>query len=103
VNRRQFSNCDFAYWLQGAIEIDGLKGFNETQITLIRRRLNDIPKKDAFSGTVWLLLATCEPQIAFDKINQELQKKFIHDIDPSYDGDQAYFYDVHDGKIGDQA
>ena len=98
MNRRSFRNSDFAYWLQGAIEIEGLQGFTEEQIILIRRRLNNIPKKDSFSGTVWLALSMYDAQKAFDVINTELQKKFIHDIDPSYDGDQEHFQNVHDGK-----
>lgn len=99
MHRREFSNVDFAYWVQGAIEIGEITTLSDKQVMMIRRRLNDIPKLDKFSGSVFLLLAMCTPQEAFDGINKELQKKFIHDIDPSYDGDQEFFNDVHSGKI----
>lgn len=99
MNRRPFSNVDFAYWLQGAIEIDELSEFTDEQVKLIRRRLNNISQKDAFSGAVWLALAVHNKEEAFEIINKELQKKFIHDIDPSYDGDQEHFQNIHDGKL----
>jgi hypothetical protein len=103
MNRRSFSPCDFAYWLQGAIEIGLLEGFDEQMILTIKRRINDVKAKDRFVFTTWLLLNLCTPSDAFAAINAELQKTFIHDIDPSYDGDQAHFQRIHDGDSGQAA
>jgi hypothetical protein len=94
--------CEFAYWLQGAIEIAQISGFDKEMIVTIKRRINDVKVKDRFVFTTWLLLNLCAPAHAFAAINKELQKKFIHDIDSSYDGDQAHFQRIHDG-VNDQA
>lgn len=100
MNRRTFTPCEFAYWLQGAIEIGQVTSFDERMIVTIKRRINDVEKKDQFVFTTWLLLNLCAPGDAFPVMHEELQKKFIHDIDPTYDGDQSHFNRMHDGIGG---
>jgi hypothetical protein len=99
VYRRNFDPRQFAYWLQGAIEIAELEGFTEDHIMMIRRRLNDIPKRDQYASTIWLILAICSPDEAFKAINKIQYDIFVHDIDPTYDADQDFLHDVHDGKV----
>jgi hypothetical protein len=135
--RRPFTVFEFAYWLQGALEISGMTGFTQGQVEAITRRLGDIDSFDAalaaFLGSVgvedfsdshldvaalrglqerkaqvaeglryplqiWITLHLKDGEAAFTAINAAQQKIFIHDIDPTYEGDQDYFHAVHRGE-----
>lgn len=102
MHRRDINSRQFAFWLQGALEIADLEQFTEQQIIKIRRKLNDIPVRDSYASTVWLILALCQPKDAFTAIKKMQYDLFVHDIDPSYDGDQIFLQEVHDGKITPQ-
>src|SRR5215467_10014036 len=91
---------EFCYWLQGAIEIGGLETVSNDQAALIHEKLLTVAPHNVFTLTVFLLLHYFPPQLIFDEIRKELQTMFIHDIDPSYEGDQQYFHDLHVGKAG---
>ena len=96
----KLSPVEFSYWLQGAIEIGSLGSFTKEQAELMLRRAESLKKADAFIATVILLNKMFSHDKIFETINKDLQAKFIHEIDPSsYDGDQQYFQDIHDGKI----
>lgn len=90
----------FCYWLQGAIEIGGITTFTAEQAEKICRSLERIEIKNhiVFTLQSLILLRGLPPEIAFVHIRRELQQRFIHDIDNSYEGDQDFFHLVHQGK-----
>ncbi len=135
---RDFTVFEFAYWLQGALEISATDMLLDSQIELIKRRLSDVPKFDedlrfvlgdltadqlaktnltydeavAFQKRkeqantdtrylihIWFILTVEKSFEAFQTINDIQQSIFIHDIDPTYEGDQEYFHAVHRGEI----
>jgi hypothetical protein len=97
MNRRSFTAFEFAYWLQGAIEIGLIDTFNERQVLAIKRRINDVETRDRLVFTVWLLLNMAPPAAAFKAVRDQLACTFVHDIDPTYNGDQEHFKLIHDG------
>ncbi len=99
MHRRTFTNVHFAYWLQGALEIANLQGFSDAQVQTIRRRINDVENRDPDTQTIWLMLALSPADEAFPIIKQLQYEKFLHDIDPTYAGNQEFLCDIHDGKV----
>ncbi len=99
MHRRLFSPVEFAYWLQGAFEIGEIETFTSAQIRCIQQRMNDIPEKDGYSLALWKVLATFPPGQATEILRYMLNEVFIHDIDPTYEGDQQFLRHVHDGDI----
>ena len=99
MHRRTFSNNEFAFWLQGALEISDMTCFTEEHVMLIRQRLNDVKDRDNYTSSIWLTLALLPPDQAFEEIIKLQHNTFVHDIDPTYDGDQEHFQAVHDGKV----
>jgi hypothetical protein len=97
MNRRPFTAVEFAYWLQGAIEIGLIDTFDERQILAIKRRINDVVARDRLVFTIWLLINLAPPEAAFREVREQLARTFVHDIDPTYDGDQEQFKVIHDG------
>jgi hypothetical protein len=89
---------DFCYWLQGAIEIGGLQAPSAEQRDAILRQLLAVWPHDVFTLSSALLLRFYALPEAFATVREELQKVFLHDIDPSYDGDQEFLQQLHEGK-----
>ena len=84
--------------MQGALEIGDLTAFSDQQIMLIRRRLNDVKERTPYISTIWLTLALADPVTAFEEIKKLQYDIFVHDIDPTYDGDQDQFMAIHNGE-----
>ncbi len=136
--RRDTNIFEYAYWLQGALEISQAETLSPRQVTLMRRKLydiagfeaeltrllGDVTEEELTAGTLsadqalglharraelpddmkypvqmWLTLTISTPESAFKIVNGIQQKIFIHDIDPTYDGDQDYFHAVRRGEI----
>jgi hypothetical protein len=103
----RFSNTQFAYWLQGAMEIGPITTFSDLQVTRILEALTSLCEPmDSFAqmvhATLHGLRGSAEPaalQAAFSAIYAPLQAKFIHDVDPSYAGDQEFYHLVHRGLV----
>ena len=89
---------EFCYWLQGAIEIGGVTSLTCEQERLILAQLMCVEPHSVFTLQTFLLLSYFPADAIFGSIKEELQKVFIHDIDPTYEGDQQYFHDLHSGK-----
>lgn len=89
---------EFCYWLQGALEIGGLQAPSAEQRDAILRQLLTVWPHDVFTLSSALLLRFCALPEAFATVREELQKVFVHDIDPSYDGDQEFLQQLHEGK-----
>ena len=96
--RREITPVQFAYWLQGALEIEEITTLSDLQITKIRKKLNDVIDRNGYIQQIWLMLAILPPTEATIAIQQIQSDIFIHDIDPTYDGDQEFFHAVHQGK-----
>ncbi len=94
----RLTSTEFAYWLQGSIEIGELNTFTEDQIAVIKQKLEEVERDNAFTFMLKVLLDRLKYNQVFDTINTELQSMFIHDIDPSYEGDQAQFNKIHAGE-----
>lgn len=97
---RPLSAFEFAYWLQGAIEIEGLSSLTSEQAQKVVEVAKQVEGNDPFVFFTKLMLSMQGPA-GFDAINRELQKKFIHDIDPSYEGDQEHFHAIHRGEVSE--
>jgi hypothetical protein len=91
------TRVQFCYWLQGAIEIGGLSKIDQRQYELIISRLEQIDEHGPFTAAAYFLLKTEDKDKVFPFLNQKLQEVFLHVIDPSYEGDQAYFHALHQG------
>jgi hypothetical protein len=98
MQRRNITPTQFAYWLQGALEIEEIKTLSENQIAKIRQRLDDVVERDGYCSSIWLMLAILSPSKATDAIKQIQSDTFVHDIDPTYDGDQQFFHRLHYGE-----
>ncbi len=99
MHRRPFTTNEFAYWLQGALEIGEIECLTREQVRRILRRMNDIPVKDLYATMVWTVLATYPLEKATGMVQYIQEQLFIHDIDPTYEGDQEFFHAVHRGEI----
>jgi hypothetical protein len=94
----------FSYWLQGAIEIGGLTDFTPKQLETIVRRIGELTAHDAFTFAVLASIRYCAGhKDLFSVINQHLQAKFLHEIDPTYEGDQEFLLAVHRGDAEPEA
>jgi len=90
---------EFCYWLQGAIEIGGMKSIDERRAELIYEKLNLVNQLHYFTKATKTILEDYPFEVGFPAIHDELQKFFQHDIDPSYEGDQKLFHAVHRGEV----
>ena len=93
------TSVQFSYWLQGAIEIGGLTDFTPKQLETIVRRIGRVTRHDEFTFAVLATIRYCAGhKDLFAVINRHLQAKFLHEIDPSYEGDQEFLLAVHRGE-----
>lgn len=90
---------EFYYWLQGAIEIGEMKGASPEQAKIIVEKSKAVQEQNWFTFTAFHSLQLCDLNEAFAFLRAELQKIFKHEVDPSYEGDQQFQLDVHQGKI----
>jgi hypothetical protein len=90
---------EFVYWLQGAFEIGKISEFSDEQFKVIAEKLEQLEDIGQFTFVARTLFRNYNKEEIFDVIYQELQEVFIHDIDQSYEGDQQFLCDVHEGKI----
>ena len=97
MNRRLFTPTQFAYWLQGVFEIGEIDALTKDQAMIIRRRLNDVKDKQPYIVLLWAVLATQSLSVATSELRKLQNNIFVHDIDPSYEGDQEFFHDLHTG------
>ena len=95
------NSVEFAYWLQGAIEIGTLTDFSKAQKDLIINMLGSLAEESELTFVLRNLFKKSygHPEL-FSVVNKELQAKFLHEIDPSYEEDQQFLLDVHQGKKG---
>ena len=91
------SPAEFCYWLQGAIEIGALDSVDRQKALMIIERLRTVERHNVFTLSSLMMFVHYEPQSVFKEVRKSLQEMFIHDIDPSYEGDQEYFHDLHKG------
>lgn len=91
---------EFCYWLQGAIEIGGMREINASVRSNILDKLLHLTCKHPFTFACQMTLELCgdDPR-AFTVIYEELQKIFLHEIDPTYEGDQHFLLAVHRGDV----
>jgi hypothetical protein len=89
---------EFCYWLQGAIEIGGLTTFTTEQVARIKLVLNEATERTGFMIGVGFALSSHTPDEAFQYVNKDLQAMFLHEIDPTYEGDQEHLLAVHQGR-----
>jgi hypothetical protein len=92
------SFVEFCYWLQGAIEIGGLTTFTPEQAALIRHVSRNARERNGFLIGIGFALSHLSPGEAFVPINEDLQAMFLHEIDPTYEGDQEHLLAVHRGE-----
>lgn len=94
---------EFCYWLQGAIEIGGMRRIDAAERREIQEKLNSLQYHVPFTFACQTTLAICgdDPR-AFTVIHDELQKMFLHEIDPTYEGDQEFLLAVHRGEVDPQ-
>lgn len=95
---------ELAYWIQGALEIGGHTPFTlqECQIIAAKTDRMDYINEFAFYIIRQMGLIALFPQkkiIYFSEVVQRLHNMFLHDIDPTYAGDQDFFGKIHQGKI----
>ncbi len=87
-----------AYWLQGFFEINGSTELNSSQIGTV---LVTIAKMEQKGSVARFALDTIDsdatPKDIGATIAAHLNKVFEHEIDPSYDGDQTAFGNIHNG------
>lgn len=89
---------EFAYWLQGALEIGEPESFTDEQIAIIRRRIATATPQDSYAFTIAFVLDRCVHKDMMEVIKKLQNDIFIHDIDPSYEGDQEFLHAVHRGE-----
>lgn len=104
---------EFAYWLQGYFEIGGGELSSQEQLNLIFQKLRQVKrdgqepseKKAAefANNLVYVIMPAPGAQNPVDiakasaTLKQQLHDLFVHAIDPSYQGDQGKFNDLHGG------
>ena len=96
--RRKLTDTLFAYWLQGAFEIGEWDCLDDERVRMIHHRINDIENPGRLAVTCRMMLWTCSKEDALRGMRDLLSDIFIHDIDPSYDGDQELFHRIHRGE-----
>jgi hypothetical protein len=89
---------EFCYWLQGAIEIGGLTAFTNEQAAIVKQVLGTTTELNGFLIGIGFALQYYPPNEAFAYINRDLQATFLHEIDPTYEGDQEHLLAVHRGE-----
>jgi hypothetical protein len=91
---------EFCYWLQGAIEIGGMRTLTDENTRNILHKLDKLQSQTSFTFACSITLSSCgdDPR-AFNVIYEELQKMFLHEIDPTYEGDQEFLLAVHRGEV----
>lgn len=102
----------FAYWIQGFFEIHGNDPvLTDQQAQLVLKTARAVKGGDsnserdaqAFVDYTAGMLFMCElgltPKGFLEKASKELRQQlhdlFVHAIDPSYEGDQEHFHDLH--------
>ncbi len=65
----------------------------------LKKRKEEANNETQYAIQIWLLLVLRPIDQAFKMINDIQQSIFIHEIDPTYEGDQEYFHAVHRGEI----
>ena len=93
------TSWEFAYWLQGAIEIGEPEAFSDEQVALIRRRVSAVTNPDRYSFTIAFVLDRCVREDLMSVIKKIQYDVFVHEIDPSYEGDQQFLLAVHRGDV----
>ena len=94
---RDLSTTEFAYWLQGAFEISGCGTLSEEQVEKIMQRLCSLKELDQHTFCNGYILTHYEIESASAGVRKLQNELFVHDIDPSYAGDQDFFHAVHRG------
>ncbi len=63
-------------------------------------KLQNLQYHVQFTFACQMTLSVCgdDPR-AFTVIHDELQKMFLHEIDPTYEGDQEFLLAVHRGEV----
>ncbi len=92
------SAVEFCYWLQGAFEIGQINKFTDEQASIVKHKLSEVQHDNAFTFSAKTLFAMFPHEQMFDTMYKDLQAIFMHDIDPSYEGDQNAFSEIHQGK-----
>src|SRR5262245_31808050 len=87
VDADGLSFVEFCYWLQGAIEIGELTTLTGEQAATIRHVIATAKERNGFLIGIHFALAYFPPHEAFAYINKDLQAAFLHEIDPTYEGD----------------
>jgi hypothetical protein len=65
----------------------------------LKKRKEEANEATKYAMQIWFVLSLRKIDEAFTMINTMQQSIFIHDIDPTYEGDQDYFHAVHRGEI----
>lgn len=93
------SDQQLAYWLQGFFEISGKTELDPAQTSSILMTVARMEKKGPLAHFVLDTIEAANGQVG-PAISARLNKMFEHEIDPSYEGNQAHFNDVHGGGQG---
>ena len=86
-----------AYWLQGYFEIAGTEDLSEDQFTAIANVANKVEKQGTLSHFILDLAVNNGKADNGPALAKKLHEIFVHDIDPSYEGDQNQFNGLHNG------
>jgi hypothetical protein len=87
-----------AYWLQGFFEISGSDALSDEQIKKVVKAAQDAPASDMSKLILSTVLDNLDNHEAIGPLlAKKLAVKFKHDIDPSYEGDQSNFNNIHGG------
>jgi len=90
-------DVQLAYWAQGYFEIAGTNELTEAQAKAVAKAANAVEQK----GELAKFIVDHVLDNGFDSLGSvlaaKLEEKFHHDIDPSYEGDQDQFDQLHGG------
>jgi hypothetical protein len=82
------------YFRHQLFKCEGYKQLND-----LKARKFLVPINLQYPIQIWLTLTIFDKKSSFNAINLLQQSIFIHDIDPTYDGDQDYFMAIHRGEL----
>jgi hypothetical protein len=75
------------------------KNLSAEEAVALKKRKETANEDTKYAMQIWFVLGLRKTDEAFAMINTMQQSIFIHDIDPTYEGDQDYFHAVHRGEI----
>lgn len=90
---------DLAYWLQGFFEIGGSSDLPAETLKKVAKRINEMPVHGELAKFIMGTVFDNGFEGQGPAIAKKLSEMFVHEIDPTIEGDQKELRSIHEGKI----